>query len=134
MNGRSMDDEWTKEEKNLLSIRSIGGRGDRCLRSDRNKKARFGFATRCRVEENRNTGFLSGDRRRRRRRKRIGENWRESILGTQAEREREILAIGIPSIDDVDQLAPPIVYSADGATSTPPSNSFLANLIFIPND
>lgn len=62
------------------------------------------------------------------------ERGSERIDSRQRRRGKKILAIGIPSIGDVDQLAPPIVYSADGATSTPPSNSFLANLIFIPND
>lgn len=60
---------------------------------------------------------------------RPAENRTESILGTQrSSRDRD------PSIDDVDQLAPPIVYSPDDATSTPTPTSFLANLIFIPND
>lgn len=62
------------------------------------------------------------------------ERGSERIDSRQRKRGKKILAIGIPSIGDADQLAPPIVYSADGATSTPPSNSFLANLIFIPND
>lgn len=73
----------------------------------------------------------------RKKRKKGGELERIDSRNEERERrgEKKILAIGIPSIGgDVDQLAPPIVYSADGATSTPPSNSFLANLIFIPND
>lgn len=64
-------------EKNLLSIRSIGGggEGDRCLKSDRNKKAR-GFATRRRVEENRNTrrGEVLSNEEEEEERGRIGEN------------------------------------------------------------